>query len=116
MTSQAVEEEMTRLVVQLYFVEGADNQAVSAVILGGMSYLTLMAHLNRSVIGLDLRSEVDWKRIENAVKLLYIALNKMAIIADNITLTRHKAHPWRRYGSGRSIDGPISIKLDRSEV
>lgn len=116
MTSQAVEEEMTRLVVQLSFVEGVDNQTVSAVILGGMSYLTLMAHLNRSVIGLDLRSEVDWKRIEDAVKLLYIALNKMAITTDNITLTRHKAHPWRRYGSGRSIDGPISIKLDRSEV
>ncbi|WP_020606013.1 TetR/AcrR family transcriptional regulator [Spirosoma spitsbergense] len=92
-TSQAVEEEMTRLVAQLSFVKGADSQAVSAVILSGMSYLTIMAHKNRSVIGLDLRSEVDWKRIEDAVKLLYIALNKTAIVAENVTLTGQTVHP-----------------------
>ena len=78
-TSKAVDEEMTRLVEQLSFVEGADTKAISAVILGAMSYLTIMAQNNRTMIGLDLRSEEGWQRIENAVRIIYTSLNKMAI-------------------------------------
>lgn len=85
-TSKAVDEEMTRLVEQLSFVKGADTKAVSAVMLGAMSYLTIMAQNNRTMIGLDLRSEDGWKRIEDAVKMIYIALNKLAIASKETTM------------------------------
>lgn len=78
-TSKALDEEMTRLVEQLAFVQGADTKAISAVVLGAMSYLTIMAQNDRTMIGLDLRSEEGWQRIEEAVKLIYKALNKMAV-------------------------------------
>ncbi|GAB4044006.1 TetR/AcrR family transcriptional regulator [Spirosoma litoris] len=84
--SQTVDEELTRLVDQLSFVQGADSQAISAVMLAGMSYLTIMAQNNSSVIGLDLRNEQDWNRIEEAVKLLYTAINKLSMDSDKITL------------------------------
>ncbi|MBC8151882.1 MAG: hypothetical protein H7Z72_03125 [Bacteroidetes bacterium] len=78
-TSKALDEEMTRMVEQLAFVQGADTKAVSAVVLGAMSYLTILAQNDRTMIGLDLRSEEGWQRIEEAVKLIYKALNKMAV-------------------------------------
>ena len=78
-TSKALDEEMTRLVEQLAFVQGADTKAISAVVLGAMSYLTIMAQNDRTMIGLDLRSEEGWQRIEAAVKLIYQALNKLAV-------------------------------------
>ncbi|MVM30152.1 TetR family transcriptional regulator [Spirosoma sp. HMF4905] len=87
MVSEALDEELTRLVEQLTFVEGTDTKAVSAVILGAMSYLTIMAQNNRTVVGIDLRSEAGWERIEEAVKLLYIGVNKLAVDSDEVTLT-----------------------------
>lgn len=85
-TSRAQDEELTRLVEQLSFVKGADVQAVSAVVIGAMSYLTLLAQNNRTMIGIDLRSEEGWNRIENAVKTIYIALNKVVVQSKDATL------------------------------
>lgn len=85
-TARAQDEEMTRLVEQLSFVKGADTQAISAVILGAMTYLTIMAQNDRTMISIDLRSEDGWKRIEDAVKAIYIALNKMAIQSKDVNL------------------------------
>jgi AcrR family transcriptional regulator len=93
-TSKAVDEEMTRLVEQLTFVRGADSKALSAVILGGLSYLTMQAQLNRPVIGLNLRTETEWVRIEGAVKLLYMALGNMAVVSNGVTIEVQAAsHP-----------------------
>lgn len=89
--SKAVDEEKTRLVNQLSFTAGADNEAISAVILGGMSYMTIMAQQNRLVMGLDLREEANWKRIEEAVKLLYIGLNKLATTTEEVTIREKSA-------------------------
>lgn len=77
--SQAQDAELTSLVNQLSFIEGADYQATSAVLLGALSYLTILAQHNRPMIGLDLRSETDWQRIEEAVKMIYQAMNRLAI-------------------------------------
>ena len=88
--SQAVDEEMTRLVEQLSFVKGTDSKAVSAVIFGAMSYLTIMAQNNQPMIGLDLRSEKDWKRIEEAVKLIFIGINKIAVVSEKITIEEQR--------------------------
>lgn len=85
-TARAQDEEMTRLVEQLSFVKGADTQAISAVVLGAMTYLTIMAQNDRTMISIDLRSEEGWKRIENAVKAIYIALNRMAIQSKEVDL------------------------------
>ncbi|MBN8823024.1 MULTISPECIES: TetR/AcrR family transcriptional regulator [unclassified Spirosoma] len=91
-TTRAQDEEMTRLVSQLSFVKGADTQAVSAVILGAMNYLTIMAQNDHTMISIDLRSEEGWQRIENAVKTIYIALNKMAIGSKDVQLELQSSH------------------------
>lgn len=84
--SKAQDEELVRLVDQLSFVKGADTHAISAVILSAMSYMTLLAQNDRSMIGIDLRSEEGWRRIEEAIKLIYIALNKIAVQSKETTL------------------------------
>ena len=84
--SKAQDEELTRLVNQLSFIEGPDIQAISAVMLGAMSYLTLQAQNDHTVVGINLRSEEGWQRVENAVKLIYTALNKMAVDSQAIKL------------------------------
>jgi AcrR family transcriptional regulator len=76
--SQTLDAEMTYLVHQISFIEGGDYQAISAVILGALSYLTLQAQYNLPVIGLDLRQEDEWRRIEEAVKLIYKGMAKSA--------------------------------------
>ncbi|WP_020604479.1 TetR/AcrR family transcriptional regulator [Spirosoma spitsbergense] len=91
-TARAQDEEMTRLVSQLSFVKGADTEAISAVILGAMNYLTIMAQNDRTMISIDLRSEEGWERIENAVKTIYIALNRMAIGSKEVNLEIQSAY------------------------
>ena len=91
-TAKAQDEEMTRLVNQLSFTKGADNQAISAVLLGAMTYLTIMAQNDRTMISIDLRSEEGWERIENAIKTIYIALNKMAISSKDVQLELQSTH------------------------
>jgi AcrR family transcriptional regulator len=77
--SKNLDSEFTRLVQQLAFVKGGDHLATSAVILGALSYLTIQAQNNRTMIGIDLRSEEGWQRVEDAVKLIYKALNKLTM-------------------------------------
>lgn len=77
--SKNLDSELTSLVEQLPFVEGGDHLAASAVILSALSYLTIQAQNDRPVVGIDLRSEEGWQRIEEAVKLIYTALNKVAM-------------------------------------
>lgn len=91
-TAKAQDEEMTRLVSQLSFVKGADTQAISAVVLGAMTYLTIMAQNDRTMIGIDLRSEEGWQRIENAIKTIYISLNKMAVSTKDVQLELQSTH------------------------
>ena len=91
-TARAQDEEMTRLVSQLSFVKGADTEAISAIVLGAMNYLTIMAQNDRTMISIDLRSEEGWERIENAVKTIYIALNKMAIGSKEVSLEIQSAY------------------------
>jgi len=82
--SQAQDTELTRLVEQLSFVKGGDYQAMSAVLIGALSYLTILAQNNRSMIGLDLRNEDNWVRIEDAIKVIYKALGRSAIDSPTV--------------------------------
>ncbi|MEZ0538442.1 TetR/AcrR family transcriptional regulator [Fibrella arboris] len=86
--SQVQDEEITRLVKQLSFVENVDNEAISAITVGAMSYLTLMADNNRTMVGINLRSEEGWKRIENAVKLIYGALSEKTVQTETASFTK----------------------------
>ena len=81
--SRAQDEEITRLIDQFSFVDNVDNVAISAVTVGAMSYLTLLADNDRTMAGIDLRSEAGWKRIEAAVKLIYTALSRQAAQSEN---------------------------------
>lgn len=91
--SQAQDEEITRLISQLSFVTDVDNEAISAVTMGAMSYLTLLADHNRTMAGIDLRSEEGWKRIENAVKLIYSALSRKAVESENTMFVKAENTP-----------------------
>ncbi|GAB4016834.1 TetR/AcrR family transcriptional regulator [Spirosoma koreense] len=55
---------------------GQDPQATMAILLGGLSYLTILAHADRPMLGIDLRSEAGWHRIEIALKSLFQAIQK----------------------------------------
>jgi AcrR family transcriptional regulator len=77
--SQTLDGELAHLANQLSFVKGGDQEAISAVMLGALSYLTVLTHYDRPVLGLDLRADADWLRIEEAVKLIYKAVAKVAI-------------------------------------
>lgn len=85
--SKSMDAEMTRLAQQMAFIEGGDHQATSAVILGALSFLTIQAQNDRTMMGIDLRSEEGWSRIEEAVKGIYKAVAKQALDSPNIRLT-----------------------------
>lgn len=89
--SISLDAELTNLVNQLAFIKGGDHQATSAIIFGALSYLTIQAQLNRPVIGLDLRSENGWRRIEESVKMIYKSLNQLAIDSPTIQITTKPA-------------------------
>ncbi|GAB3321421.1 TetR/AcrR family transcriptional regulator [Larkinella ripae] len=89
--SKAYDEELTRIVNQLSYVKGADFQAISAVITGAMSYLTLLSKNNRTAVGINLATEEGWQRIEDAIRVIYTALNRMAVNSDDVSLEVHEA-------------------------
>ncbi|MCK8491742.1 TetR/AcrR family transcriptional regulator [Spirosoma sp. RP8] len=85
--SKAQDGELTHLVDQLAFIKGCDYHAISAIILGALSYLTIQAQNDRTVIGIDLRSEEGWQRIEKAVSIIYKAVGRSAIDSSNTNIT-----------------------------
>ncbi|MFD1143841.1 TetR/AcrR family transcriptional regulator [Larkinella insperata] len=87
--SKAFDEELTRLVEQLAFVKGADVQAVSAIMAGAMAYLTLLSKNNRTFMGINLATEEGWQRIEEAVRIIYTGLNRMAVQSADVSLDLH---------------------------
>ncbi|MVM35509.1 TetR family transcriptional regulator [Spirosoma sp. HMF4905] len=90
--SRSLDAELTLLVNQLAFIKGVDHQAISAVIFGALSYLTIQAQLNRPVIGLDMRSEAGWQRIEESVRVIYHALSKLAAESSSVQLLSKPAN------------------------
>ncbi|MBO0933448.1 TetR/AcrR family transcriptional regulator [Fibrella aquatilis] len=86
--SKAIDEETQRLIGQLSYVGGADVQAVSAVTIAAMSYMTLLADNNRPMAGIDLRSDEGWNRIEQALKLIYIALGNTVVQSATVSVER----------------------------
>ncbi|GAB3266584.1 TetR/AcrR family transcriptional regulator [Larkinella harenae] len=87
--SKAYDEEVTRIVKQLAYVKGVDFQAISAIMTGAMSYLTLLSKNNRTAVGIDLSTEEGWQRIEEATRIIYTALNQMAVQSQVVTLEVH---------------------------
>lgn len=84
--SRSLDAELTMFVNQLASIKGVDHQAIAAVIFGALSYQTIQAQLNRPVIGLDMRSEAGWQRMEEAVRVIYHALNKLAAESPSVQL------------------------------
>ena len=81
---KAQDEELSRMVAELSFIEGTDSQAIAAVMLSAMTHLTLLAQSNRTMIGIDLRDDANWKRIEQAVKIIYAGLNQLATQSETV--------------------------------
>jgi AcrR family transcriptional regulator len=84
--SRAQDEEMSRLVDQLAFVKDVDARAISAIILGGMSYMTLLSKKDHTMLGIDLSTESGWERVEEAVKLIYTSLNRTMVESGSGTM------------------------------
>ncbi|GAB3884864.1 TetR/AcrR family transcriptional regulator [Spirosoma agri] len=82
--SKAQDEELTRLVDQLTFVKGCDYKALSAVVLGGLSFLMVQAQNERPMIGIDLRSNEGWQRVEDAVKIICKAMSQFSIDSPGV--------------------------------
>ncbi|MGV3557156.1 TetR/AcrR family transcriptional regulator [Larkinella arboricola] len=95
--SKAFDEELTRLVEQLSFVKGADFKAISAIMAGAMAYLTLLSKNNRTFVGIDLATEEGWQRIEEAVRVIYTGLNRMAVQSADVSLDLHSTGVPSRY-------------------
>ena len=95
--SKAFDEELTRLVGQLAFVKGADVQAISAIMAGAMAYLTLLSKNNRTLVGINLTTEEGWQRIEEAVRIIYTGLNRMAVQSADVSLDLHQTGVPSRY-------------------
>ncbi|MGA0556363.1 TetR/AcrR family transcriptional regulator [Larkinella sp. VNQ87] len=87
--SKAYDAELTRIVDQLSYIKGADFQAISAIMTGAMSYLTLLSRNGRTAVGINLTTEEGWQRIEEAVRVIYTALNKMAVQSPDVTIEIH---------------------------
>ncbi|WP_461102590.1 TetR/AcrR family transcriptional regulator [Spirosoma koreense] len=68
-------QEFVRHLPGLAELAGEDPPAVLSIVLGGLSYLTLLAHLDRPMLGIELRSEAGWGRVEAAVQTLYQSLD-----------------------------------------
>lgn len=64
---------------------------LSRMILGAISYLTLMAQNSRTMIDLNLRSENDWTRIEDAVKLICTALGRQLAATGEVIMNAQTA-------------------------
>ncbi|RCR65706.1 TetR/AcrR family transcriptional regulator [Larkinella punicea] len=88
--SAAYDEELARMVGQLAYIKGADYQAVSAIMAGAMSYLTLLSKNNRTIVGINLSTEEGWNRVEDAVRIIYTALNRMAVQSEKVSLEVHQ--------------------------
>ena len=88
--SNAYDEELTRMVGQLSYIKGADFQAISAIMTGAMSYLTILSKNKRSIIGIDLTTEEGWHRIEEAVRVIYTGLNRLAVQSPEVSLEVHQ--------------------------
>jgi AcrR family transcriptional regulator len=91
--SKAQDEEWTRLVQQLSLTEGTDFESISAILIGGMTHLTLLAQNNRTMVGINLRDEENWKRIERAIKSIYAGLNQLAIKSEQVRFELQTATP-----------------------
>ena len=74
--SKALDDETLRLITQLSYIESPHSKAISAIAVAAMSYMTLMADNNRTMVGIDLRSDAGWEEIEQALKLIYVALGR----------------------------------------
>lgn len=89
--SKAIDEETQRLINELSYVGGADIQAISAITISALSYMTLLADNNRTMVGIDLRSEEGWNRIEQGLKLIYIALGRTVVDSDKVQVDRKES-------------------------
>ncbi len=79
LASQQQDEALRRFIDQLSFGHPADTQAIAAVTIGALVYLTLLAQNNRTMVGIDLRSQAGWSRIEQAIQEIYLALGQQAL-------------------------------------
>ena len=59
-----------------------DPAAITAILLYGLTYLTLMTDTGNPIIDINLQSEEGWVRIEKAVKCILTSLNNTLITEE----------------------------------
>ncbi|MBD2757500.1 TetR/AcrR family transcriptional regulator [Spirosoma validum] len=73
---QTQHQQLTGLLQRGSPAQEADSPAILAILLGGLYYLTILAHNNQPMLGIDLRSEAGWQGVEESIRLIYSKLTK----------------------------------------
>jgi AcrR family transcriptional regulator len=81
-TRKVLDEMLTSLTAKLELPEAVDKKTMAALLVGSMTYLTILSKKNRSMMGINLASESGWMRLEHAVIMIIHALGKVSINSE----------------------------------
>ncbi|GAB3041839.1 TetR/AcrR family transcriptional regulator [Spirosoma pulveris] len=56
-------------------VKNVDTQMISTLLLGGLSYISILASDNKEFMHMDFNSEDNWQRVDAAIKTILLSLN-----------------------------------------
>lgn len=59
-----------------------DPAAITAIVLAGLTYLTLLSDTGNPMIDINLQSEEGWGRIEKGVKCIFSSLNDALLVEE----------------------------------
>ncbi|WP_234733019.1 TetR/AcrR family transcriptional regulator [Tellurirhabdus bombi] len=85
-TRKALDEVLTSITTKIALPEGVDKKTMAALLVGSMTYLTILSKKNRSMMGINLTSESGWMRLEYAVIMIIHALGKVPKTEEKSTL------------------------------
>lgn len=71
-----IDDEINTFFKQLSPIEGIDMEAISALLISGLSYLCTFEKKNRLFLGDTFPSDQSWNRIDSAIKTIFSSLGK----------------------------------------
>ncbi len=70
------DESYQKLISKINPFPGEDPQAITAIIVSGVTFMTLIGNQREEMLGIDLRSDAGWARVEKAMRHLLEGLDK----------------------------------------
>ncbi|RYF75465.1 MAG: TetR/AcrR family transcriptional regulator, partial [Cytophagaceae bacterium] len=62
-----------------------DPTALTAIVLGGVTYLTLVSDNRNKVVDIDVSTDEGWERIETAVRRIFSSLSHALVAQETAT-------------------------------